>query len=138
MVTIPWENQVAYALPPTALLPKVVQKLQSQICTPGWPTKPWFLDLVEMSLDIPRQLPPIRTLLKQPLNNQYHASPASLNLHVWYIGVQLSEKRRFIAEVAERIATPQRLNKSHLLLKMDSLSETVHRGTGGLQESIYK
>ena len=82
--------------PPTALLPKVVQKLQSQICriiliTPGWPTKPWFWDLVEMSLDIRRQLPPIRTLLKQPLNNQYNANPASLNLHKWYLGVQLSK-----------------------------------------------
>ena len=94
-LNIPWENLVAYAFPPTALLPKVVQKLQSQICriilAPGWPTKPWFWDLVEMSLDIPRQLPPIRTLLKQPLNNQYHANPASLNLHVWYLGVQLSK-----------------------------------------------
>ena len=92
-----------YAFPPTALLPKVVQKLQSQICriiliAPGWPTKPWFWDLVEMSLDIPRQLPPIHTLLKQPLNNQYHANPASL------------KECGFTAEVAERIAAPQRLS----------------------------
>ena len=69
---------------------------QSQICriiliAPAWPTKSWFGALVEMSLDIPRQLPPIRTLLKQPLNNQYHANPASLNPHVWYLGVQLSK-----------------------------------------------
>ena len=31
-LNIPWENLVAYAYPPTALLPKVVQKLQSQMC----------------------------------------------------------------------------------------------------------
>ena len=95
-LNIPWENLVAYVFPPTALLPKVVQKLQSQTCSiiliaPGWPTKPWFWDLVEMSLDIPRQLPPTRTLLKQPLNNHYHANPTSLNLHVWYLGVQHSK-----------------------------------------------
>ena len=36
----------------------------------GWPTKPWFWDLVEMSLDVPRQLPQIRTLLKQPCTEQ--------------------------------------------------------------------
>ena len=71
-------------------------KLQSQICriiliAPGWPTKPWFWDLVEMSLDIPRELPPICTLLKQPLNNHYHTNPTSLNLHTWYLGVQLSK-----------------------------------------------
>ena len=93
---IPWENLVAYAFPPTALLPKVVQKLQSQTCritliAPGWSTKPWFWDLVEMSLDISRQLPPTCTLLKQPLNNHYHANPTSLNLHVWYLGVQDSK-----------------------------------------------
>ena len=90
---IPRENLVAYAFPPTALLPKVVQKLQSQMCrkiliTQGWPTKPLFWDLVEMSLDVPRLLPQTQTSLKQPLNNHYHANPASLNLHVWYLGAQ--------------------------------------------------
>ena len=114
-LNIPWENLVAYAFPPTTLLSKVVQKLQSQTCriiliAPGWPTKPWFWDLVEMSLDIPRQLPPTPTLLKQPLNNHYHANPTSLNLHVWYLGVQHSQEHGFTAEVAERIAAPQRLS----------------------------
>ena len=94
-LNIPWEDLIAYAFPPTALLPKVIQKLQSQSCrmiliAPGWPSKPWFWDLVQLSLDIPRQLPPIKTLLKQPLNNQYHSNPSSLNLHVWYLGVQHS------------------------------------------------
>ena len=112
-LNIPWENLVAYASLPTALLPKVVKKLQSHTCriiliAPGWPTKPWFWDLVEMSLDIPRQLPPILTLLKQPLNNHYHANPISLNLHIWYLGVLHS--KNMVAEVAERIAAPQRLS----------------------------
>ena len=137
-LNIPWENLVAYAFPPTALLPKVVQKLQSQICriiliAPGWPTKSWFWDLVEMSLDIPRQLPPICTLLKQPLNNQYHANPASLNLRVWYLGVQ----RVHCRSGRKNYCSSKTLNESHLL-KMDSFSKMVHRGTGGLQESIYK
>ena len=90
-LNIQWENLVAYAFPPTALLPKVVQKLQSQMCrllliAPGWPSKPWFWDLVEMSLDMLRRLPQIRTLLKQPINNVFHSNPATLNLHVWYLG----------------------------------------------------
>ena len=43
-LNIPWENLVVYAFPPNALLPKVVQKLQSHTCriiriAPGWPTK---------------------------------------------------------------------------------------------------
>ena len=56
-------------------------------------TKPWFWDLVELSLGHPRQLPPIRSLLKQPLNNQFHTHPESLNLHAWYLGVQSSRTR---------------------------------------------
>ena len=125
-LNIPWENLVAYAFPPTALLPKVVQKLQSQICriiliTPGWLTKPWFWDLVEMSLDIPRQLPHIRTLLKQPLNNQY---PQRTRVHC--------------RSGRKNCCSSKTLNESHPLLKMDSFSKMVHRGTGGLQESIYK
>ena len=97
-LNISWKNIVGYAFPPTALLPRVVQKLLSQSCrliliAPGWPTKPWFWDLVDLSLDHPRQLPPIRSLLKQPLNNQFHTHPESLNLHAWFLGVQSSRTR---------------------------------------------
>ena len=56
-LNISWENLIAYTFPPSALLPRVVQKLMSQNCrliliAPGWPTKPWFWDLVELSLDL--------------------------------------------------------------------------------------
>ena len=47
----------------------------------------------ELSLDHLRQLPPIRSLLKQPLNKQFHTYPESLNLHVWYLEVQSSRSR---------------------------------------------
>ena len=95
---ISWRNIVGYRFSSTALLPRVVTKLLSQTCrliliAPGWPTKPCFWDLVELSLDHPRQLPPIRSLLKQPLNSQFHTHPESLNLHVWYLGVQSSRTR---------------------------------------------
>ena len=97
-LNISWENLIAYAFPPSALLPRVVQKLMSQNCrliliAPGWPTKPWFWDLVEVSLDLPQQIPPVHYLLKQPLRNQFHSNPESLNLHVWYIGAHLSRTK---------------------------------------------
>ena len=122
-LNIPWENMVAYAFPPTALQPKVVQKLQSQTCriiliAPGWLTKPWFWDLVEMSLDIPRQLPPTCTLLKQTLNNQYHANPSSLNLHVWYLGVQHSKN----------MVSLQKWQKELLLLRDSQQDPSTHPG----------
>ena len=116
-LNIPWENLVAYAIPPTALLPKVVQKLQSQMCrllliAPGWPSKLWFWDLVEMSLDVPRRLPQIRTLLKQPMNNLFHSNPASLNLHIWYLGAHrcnnegsLQRWQRELLHLMQRLST---------------------------------
>ena len=74
-LNIPWENLVAYAFPPTALLPKVVQKLQSQMCrmiliAPGWPTKPWFSDLVDVSghpKTTPTHTHSAQTTTEQPL-----------------------------------------------------------------------
>ena len=144
-LNIPWEILVAYVFPPTVLLPKVVQKLQSQTCriiliAPAWLINPWFWDLVEMSLDIPRQLPPIHTLLKQPLNNHYHANPISLNLHVQYLGVQHSKNttvslQKWQKELLLSIAT---LNKIHLHIQVDRFPTLVHRKTGALQESLYK
>ena len=52
----------------------------------------------------------------------------------WISRSSTLQERRLTAEVAERIAAPQRLNESHLLLQMDGLSKMVHRGTGGLRE----
>ena len=97
------------------------EHLHPQTCSiiliaPGWPTKPWFWDKVEMSLDIPRQLPPTRTLLKQPLNNQYHANPTSLNLHVWYLGVQHSKN----------MVSLQKWQKELLLLRDSQQDPSTH------------
>ena len=69
------------------------------------------------SLDIPRQLPPIRTLLKQPLNNHYHANPTSLNLHVWYLGVQHSKN----------MVSLQKWQKELLLLRDSEQNPSTHR-----------
>ena len=142
-LNIPWDNLVAYAFPPTALLPKVVQKLQSQTCriiliAPDWRTKPWFWDLVEMSLDIPRQLPPTCTLLKQPLNNHYHANPTSLNLHAWYLEFSTPRTWFHCRSGRKNCCSSETLNKIHLHIQVDRFPTLVHRKTGGLQESLYR
>ena len=66
---INWNNLTAYAYPPTALLHKVIQKIKQCHCliiviAPGWPGMPWFWDLVQLSTEIPLQLPVSMTLLK--------------------------------------------------------------------------
>ena len=91
-----WEDLDAYAFPPTAILGKVVEKLQDTPCkriiliAPGWPNMPWFWDLVTMSSQIPLSLP---NLLTQPFNQILHRNLTNLNLHAWLLEPQQLRSR---------------------------------------------
>ena len=83
-LNINWTGLTAYAYPPTALLHRVVQKIRQCHCliiviAPGWPGMHWFWDLVQLSTEIPLQLPVSTTLLKQSHNYVFHSSPQHLN-----------------------------------------------------------
>ena len=111
-LNINWTSLTAYAYPPTALLHKVIQKIKQCHCliiviAPGWPGMPWFLDLVQLSTEIPLQLPVSTTLLKQSHKYVFHNNPQQLNLHAWCLGADNSQEQGFSVEVAERIAAPQ-------------------------------
>ena len=92
-LSLPWEDLDAYAFPPTAILGKVVEKLQDSTCTRiiliarGWPNMPWFWDLVTMSSQVPLSLP---NLLTQPFNQIPHRNLTNLNLHAWLLEPQRS------------------------------------------------
>ena len=112
-LNINWTNLTAYAYPPTALLHKVIQKIKQCHCliiviAPGWPGMPWFWDLVQLSTEIPLQLPVSTTLLKQSRKYVFHNNPQQLNLHAWCLGADTLQEQGFSVEVAERIAAPQR------------------------------
>ena len=105
-----WSGLTAYASPPTALLHRVIQKIRHClviIIAPGWPGMPWFWDLVQLSTEIPLQLPVSETLPKQSHNYVLHSNPQHLNLHAWCLGVD-SSKNKASLDVAERIAARQR------------------------------
>ena len=77
------DDLTAYAYPPTALLHKVIQKIKQCRCliiviAPGWPGMPWFWDLVQLSTEIPLQLPVSTTLLKQSHKYVFHNNPQQL------------------------------------------------------------
>ena len=98
-LSLSWEDLDAYAFPPTAILGKVVEKLQDSqyrrliIITPGWPNMTWFWDLVEMFSQIPLLLPQLPNLLTQPFNHTPHRSLTNLNLHAWLLEPQLSRSK---------------------------------------------
>ena len=60
------------------------------LIAPGWPSMPWFWDLVAMSSKIPLCQP---NLLTQPLNQILHRNLSNLNPHAWLIEPQLSRSR---------------------------------------------
>ena len=95
---INWTGLTAYAYPPTALLHRVIQKIRQCHCliiviAPGWLGMPWFWDLVQLSTQIPLQLPVSTTLLKQSQNYVFHSNPQHLNLHTWCLGVDSSKNK---------------------------------------------
>ena len=58
-----WDGLQAYAFPPFSLLPRVLAKvrasrgLELMLVAPFWPQHHWFLDLLELLLEIPLFLP---------------------------------------------------------------------------------
>ena len=97
-LNINWTGLTAYAYPPTALLHRVIQKIRQCYCliiviAPGWPGMPWFWDLVQLSTEMPLQLPVSTTLLKQSYNYVFHNNPQHLNLHAWCLGVDSSKNK---------------------------------------------
>ena len=75
---------------------RVIKKIRQTSCliiviALGWPGMPWFWDLVQVSTEIPLQLPGSRTLLKQSHNYVFRSNPQHLNLHTWCLGVESSK-----------------------------------------------
>ena len=107
-LNINWSGLTAYAYPPTAVLYRVKKKIRQCNCfviviAPGWPGMPWFWDLVQLSTEIPLQLPVSTTLLKQSHNQVFHSNPQHLNLHSW-----CPRTRLLCGSGRENFAAPQR------------------------------
>ena len=97
-----WSGIVGYAYPPPAIIPLVLNKLESTsnclliLIVPKWERKNWFAQLLNMLVDIPRQLPQYPNLLKQPLIYKFHPDPQSLNLHACLVSSNILENRAFL------------------------------------------
>ena len=68
--TISWKGTIAYAFPPIALIPRVLEKLEnSEVCdlimiAPKWPRQPWFPRLLTLLVDCPVALPDREDLIR--------------------------------------------------------------------------
>ena len=109
---INWTGLTAYAYPPTVLLHRVIQKIKQChyliiVIAPGWPGMPWFWDLVQLSTEIPLQLPVSTTTQTVPQVCVPQQSATSQPPCLVSRSRQLQEQG-FSVEVAEGIAAPQR------------------------------
>ena len=96
-LNINWTGLTA-SYPPTALLYRVIQKIRQChyliiLIAPGWPGMPWFWDLVQLSTEIPLQLPVSTALLKQSHSYVFHSNLQHLNLHAWCLGADNSRSK---------------------------------------------
>ena len=86
---------------------------------------PWLWDLVQLSTEIPLQLPVSTTLLRQSHNQVFHHNPQHQPPRLVSRSGQLQEQG-FSVEVAERIAAPQR-----------SSTRTIYKSKWALFEKWY-
>lgn len=83
---LPLAQGPAIRIPPIALLPHVISRIQQTraeviLIAPYWPRHPWFMNLVTVSIAPPWRIPPDRVSLSQgPI---CHPEPQCLHLTTW-------------------------------------------------------
>jgi hypothetical protein len=100
-LSLDWEGFVAYAYPPTVLIPKVLEKIRVStarvlLIAPAWPARAWFPALLELLEDVPWRLPPWQKLLRQPRSSVYSKNTQALDLHAWPLSGRPSVRQDFL------------------------------------------
>ena len=92
-----WDGLQAYAFPPVAIIPRVLAKLRASRGTelthvaPHWAQRPWFSDLLQLSLAPPVILPDRPDLLRLPRSRHLYPDLRRLRLHAWRLSSALPE-----------------------------------------------
>ena len=125
-LNISWEGLDGYAFCPVALIPKVIQEMNTYRCkmiivAPGWSRMHWFWDLVNLSTKPPLQLSHGPHLLKQPFSQKFHQNLVYLNMHVLAPRYHSESLESFSEQVAGRIKAPQRPSSSRIYESMWSI-----------------
>ena len=137
-LNINWMALTAYAYPPTALLHRVIQKIRQCHCliiviAPGWPGMPWFWDPVQLSTEIPLQLP-FSTVPPSCVPQQSTTSRpperSSRNLPKWNLSVVLNELTKAPFEPMKDTDLKHLTLKTAFLLALASgkRSSEIHAG----------
>jgi hypothetical protein len=99
-----WKGLYAYAYPPTAVLKKVIGKVQEEQCmlvlvAPRWPKQLWFQGILDLLVDYPIRVPVFPKLLRQQHLGIFHDNAGLLDLHVWKISNDHYRRKVFRTEL---------------------------------------
>ena len=90
-----WDGLQAYAFPPVAIIPRVLTKLRASpgtgltLVAPHWAQRPWFSNLLQLSLAPPVILPARQDLLRLPRSRLLYPDLRRLRLHAWRLSSDL-------------------------------------------------
>ena len=108
-----WDGLQAYTFHPVAVIPRVLAKLRASTGTeltlvvPQWAQRPWFSDLVQLSLAPPVILPSRPNLLRLPRSRHLYPDLCRLRLHAWRLQ-RFTRAAGFSSAVAEQSSLARR------------------------------
>lgn len=113
-MTMSWVGLQAYAFPPVALIPRVVEKASREVQTlilvaPRWSNRSWYPRLLELLVAPPIRLPLLPDLLTQQRGRLLHANPGLLSLVAWPLSGDRSRQQAFRQELRRRYWRPGQL-----------------------------
>lgn len=100
-LSIEWNNMFAYAFPPLALIPKILQHMQKFQCeiiliAPHWPRQHWYPQLLQLLVACPLKLPLVENLLVQGKRKVAHPNPEVFQLTAWLLSSSSSKQKVFL------------------------------------------
>jgi hypothetical protein len=103
-LSIDWTGMTAYAFPPIALLPLVVEKIVRDGCNviliaPFWPKHLWFRPMVDALAGLPRRLPNLPDLLRMQGRSRASLPTEHLKLTAWPLSGNAAARRVFLQDL---------------------------------------
>ena len=100
-ISMSWKGISGYAYPPREMIQQVLNKVVADqnniiLIAPALLQTPWFNPMIQLLIQEPIELPPVRTLLSQPGNQVFHTAPGSLKLHAWNLSGNPVEQKAFL------------------------------------------
>ena len=129
-LSLDWTGFVAYAYPPPSIIMHVLNKIALHPCViylvaPNWPRMHWFPKLLDLLIDIPRKIPCLPKLLRQPTTHIFHPNVNSMDLHVFKLSRDVSKQKAFLTMLQNPSV---RKTDSHLKTVMNDTGKNMYLG----------